>query len=40
MINTEFINQFKNPFWLINTARGKSVVTKDLVAALKNEKDS
>lgn len=38
MINTEFINQFKKPFWLINTARGKSVVTKDLVLALKSGK--
>jgi len=38
MINTQFINKFKKPFWLINTARGKSVVTKDLVAALKSEK--
>ena len=35
MINTNFINQFKKPFWLLNTARGKSVVTKDLVEALK-----
>lgn len=38
MINEVFINQFKKSFWLINTARGKSVVTKDLVAALKNNK--
>ena len=38
MVNTEFINKFKKPFWLINTARGKSVVTKDLVDALQNEK--
>jgi len=38
MINKEFINQFNNPFWLINTARGKSVVTEDLVEALKSEK--
>jgi len=38
MINTEFINSFKNPFWLINTARGSSVVTKDLVSALKSSK--
>jgi D-3-phosphoglycerate dehydrogenase len=38
MINSEFINQFKKPFWLINTARGKSVVTKDLVSALKGGK--
>jgi D-3-phosphoglycerate dehydrogenase / 2-oxoglutarate reductase len=38
MINTDFINQFKKPFWLLNTARGKSVVTKDLVGALKSKK--
>ena len=38
MINTKFINQFKKPFWFINTARGKSVVTKDLVSALKSGK--
>jgi len=35
MINSEFINAFKKPFWFINTARGKSVVTSDLVSALK-----
>lgn len=34
MVNTAFINKFKKPFWFINTARGKSVVTQDLVAAL------
>lgn len=34
MVNAEFINSFKKSFWLINTARGKSVVTKDLVSAL------
>ncbi len=38
MINSEFISKFKKPFWLINTARGKSVVTKDLVHALKEGK--
>lgn len=38
MINVDFINGFKKPFWLINTARGKSVVTKDLVLALKSGK--
>jgi len=38
MVNTEFINQFSKPFWLLNTARGKSVVTSDLVSALKKEK--
>lgn len=35
MINSVFINSFSKPFWLINTARGKSVVTADLVSALK-----
>lgn len=38
MVNQDFINSFKNPFWLINTARGKSVITKDLVSALKKGK--
>jgi D-3-phosphoglycerate dehydrogenase len=38
MVNSEFINGFKKPFWLINTARGKSVVTKDLVSALESGK--
>jgi D-3-phosphoglycerate dehydrogenase len=38
MIHSEFINQFKKSFWFINTARGKSVVTKDLVDALKTGK--
>ena len=38
MVNTTFINEFKKPFWLINTARGKSVVTTDLVTALKSGK--
>ena len=34
MINTNFINSFAKPFWLINTSRGKNVVTDDLVTAL------
>ncbi len=38
MVNSVFIEKFSKPFWLINTARGKSVVTKDLVEALKNKK--
>ncbi len=38
MLNAEFIAAFKKNFWLINTARGKSVVTKDLVEALKSGK--
>ncbi|OAD46435.1 2-hydroxyacid dehydrogenase [Polaribacter atrinae] len=40
MINSDIINGFKKNFWLINTARGKSVVTKDLVSALKTGKIS
>lgn len=36
MVNTDFINKFSNPFWFLNTARGKSVVTDDLVSALKS----
>ena len=38
MVNAEWIKKFKKPFWFINTARGKSVVTKDLVEALKSGK--
>jgi D-3-phosphoglycerate dehydrogenase len=38
MINAEFINSMKNPFWIINTARGKSVVTEDLVNGLRSGK--
>lgn len=38
MVNSEFIKQFSKPFWFLNTARGKSVVTKDLVDALKTGK--
>lgn len=38
MVNEAFISQFKKSFWLINTARGKNVVTSDLVEALKSGK--
>ena len=38
MINKNFISKMKHPFWLINTARGKAVVTKDLVDAIKSKK--
>lgn len=38
MVNTAFINAFAKPFWLINTARGKSIDTEDLVTALKSGK--
>jgi len=37
-INKDFINGFAKSFWLINTARGKSVCTDDLVEALKSGK--
>jgi len=38
MINADFLKDFNNPLWLINTARGKCVVTEDLVAAMKEGK--
>ncbi len=38
MINQDFIQQFAKPFWLLNTARGKNVITKDLIEALKSTK--
>ncbi len=38
MINANFINSFSKPFWFINTARGNSVVTNDLVEGLKSGK--
>ncbi|MBT8184735.1 MAG: 2-hydroxyacid dehydrogenase [Eudoraea sp.] len=38
LINSEFIAQIHKPFWFLNTARGRCVVTADLVAALKSGK--
>lgn len=38
MVNTQFIEAFQNNFWLINTSRGKNVVTSDLVSALRSGK--
>ncbi|TRZ43996.1 2-hydroxyacid dehydrogenase [Robertkochia solimangrovi] len=38
MVNSEFIESFNKPFWFLNTARGKSVVTADLVDALRTGK--
>jgi len=35
MVTAGFINAFAKPVWLINTARGKAVVTDDLANALK-----
>ena len=38
MIDHKFIAQMKNPFWLLNTARGKAVVASALVEGLISEK--
>ncbi len=38
MIDAKFIDAFQKPFWLLNTARGKCVVTADLVMGLKSGK--
>ncbi len=38
MVDTEFLEAFQNPIWLLNTGRGKCVVTQDLVTALKSGK--
>jgi phosphoglycerate dehydrogenase-like enzyme/predicted enzyme related to lactoylglutathione lyase len=38
MIDAKFINGFSKPFWFLNTARGNSVVTTDLVEGLKSKK--
>ncbi len=38
MVDKKWISSFNNSFWFINTARGKSVVTSDLAAALQNGK--
>lgn len=38
LVNRDFIQAFTKPFWLINTSRGKNVVTADLVQALKSGK--
>jgi len=38
LVNENFINNFRKDFYLINTARGKCVNTKDLVVSIKNGK--
>jgi D-3-phosphoglycerate dehydrogenase len=38
LVNINFINSFRNPFFLINTSRGKCVKTIDLVNALNSNK--
>lgn len=34
MLNAKFISAFAKSFWIINTSRGKNIVTADLVAAM------
>ena len=34
MVNSDFINAFAKNIWIINTSRGKNIITADLVAAM------
>ena len=38
MVDQIFINKFKRPFYLINTARGSAVIIKDLMKAIDQHK--
>ena len=38
LINKTFIERMKNPFWLINTARGSAVKIMDLIDGIENKK--
>jgi D-3-phosphoglycerate dehydrogenase / 2-oxoglutarate reductase len=38
MVDKAFIDAFAKPFWIINTSRGKNIVTADLVSALQSGK--
>ena len=38
MVDAAFINGFAKPLWIINTSRGKNIVTTDLVSALQSGK--
>ena len=38
MIDADYINHFKNPIYIINTARGKNLNTQDLAHALESQK--
>jgi D-3-phosphoglycerate dehydrogenase len=38
MVDANFINAFAKSFWIINTSRGKNIVTSDLVAAMQSRK--
>ena len=40
MVNLDFINAFAKNIWIINTSRGKNIVTADLVTALESGKVS
>ena len=38
MVDIHFIHAFAKSFWIINTSRGKNIVTADLVAAMQSRK--
>lgn len=38
MVDLDFISAFAKSFWIINTSRGKNIVTADLVAAMESGK--
>ena len=38
MVNEVFLNEFKNSIYIINTARGSAIITKDLVSAMESGK--
>jgi D-3-phosphoglycerate dehydrogenase len=38
MVNSDFINAFAKDIWIINTSRGKNIVTADLVTAIESGK--
>jgi D-3-phosphoglycerate dehydrogenase len=38
MVNSDFINAFAKDIWIINTSRGKNIVTTDLVTAMQSGK--
>jgi D-3-phosphoglycerate dehydrogenase / 2-oxoglutarate reductase len=38
MVNSSFIQKFAKSFWIINTSRGKNIITTDLVEALQSKK--
>lgn len=35
LVDKKFLDGFSNPIWILNTSRGKNIVTADLVAAMK-----